>query len=405
MASTQRRKANLSMLPCEWRKAPRRWGHPLHSLCSYLAMFPPQIPAVFIHWLTDPGDLVFDPFSGRGTTVLQAALMDRGAAGSDANPLATVLTASKADVPAERETLNRLRALASDYEAQSLEAVPRDIRMLYSPSTLRQILYLRSALNYRRRADRLIAAAAIGMLHANHCKSGASRGLSISMPNTFAMSPSYVRRYIKEKGLRAPKVDVFEALTRRIRGIGLPDSPVCAGRAWQHDAVEEFPSALKGRVKLIFTSPPYLSVIKYGKYNWVRLWFLGKDPREVDSNLTATSSLNKYLDFIKEVSARLRVLLRGDGRLCLVLGDVRNEKREVNLAREVWESVLEPAGWRLDGLIADHLPSRHKVSRIWGENKGRATKTDRILILSTGANDLPLPAAPRMTWERNCWRS
>ena len=29
-------------------------------------------------------------------------------------------------------------------------------------------------------------------------------------------------------------------------------------------------------VRLLFTSPPYLKVIKYGLYNWIRLWFLTK---------------------------------------------------------------------------------------------------------------------------------
>ena len=44
--------ADVGRLAQRWRRASRRWGHPLHSLCSYFAMFPPQVPHVFIRWLT-----------------------------------------------------------------------------------------------------------------------------------------------------------------------------------------------------------------------------------------------------------------------------------------------------------------------------------------------------------------
>ena len=45
---------------------------------------------------------------------------------------------------------------------------------------------------------------------------GATRGLSISMPNTFAMAPGYVSDYIKKHGLVAPNVDVFQMLRKRL---------------------------------------------------------------------------------------------------------------------------------------------------------------------------------------------
>src|SRR5688572_33385007 len=91
--------SDLARMPRMWHSAPRRWGHRLHSLCSYMAMFPPSLPHVFIRWLTKPGDVVYDPFSGRGTTVLEACLQGRIGLGSDANPLAWILTSAKAHPP------------------------------------------------------------------------------------------------------------------------------------------------------------------------------------------------------------------------------------------------------------------------------------------------------------------
>jgi site-specific DNA-methyltransferase (adenine-specific) len=85
----------LDNLPDLWHEAPPRWGHPLHSVCSYFAMFPPQLARVIIEWLSFPGDPVYDPFSGRGTVALESVLLGRTAYASDANPLAQVLSRAK----------------------------------------------------------------------------------------------------------------------------------------------------------------------------------------------------------------------------------------------------------------------------------------------------------------------
>src|SRR5438067_4102255 len=106
-----------SGLPAIWRAAPKRWGHPLHSMCSYMAMFPPAIPRVFIEWLTSAGDTVWDPFSGRGTTPLEACLAGRVGIGSDLNPLAALLTSAKVDPPTSSELKKRLADLATKERA------------------------------------------------------------------------------------------------------------------------------------------------------------------------------------------------------------------------------------------------------------------------------------------------
>src|SRR6186713_998065 len=54
----------------------QRQASPIHEI-SYRACFKPQLPAYFIGRLTDEGDVVYDPFSGRGTTAVEAALHGR----------------------------------------------------------------------------------------------------------------------------------------------------------------------------------------------------------------------------------------------------------------------------------------------------------------------------------------
>jgi len=388
---------NLDTLARHWQEAPRRWGHPLHSLCSYFAMFPPHIPRVFVEWLTDVGDVVYDPFSGRGTAPMEACRLGRIGLGSDANPLAYVLTAAKVDPPTMQEISRRLEVLDRSMPKRIRVKLPDDIRMLYSPKVQRQLGWLQEQLNIQNRVDRFIMSSVLGLMHANYKLGSPARGLSISMPNTFSMSPEYVRRYIAEHQLRPPNVDVIDMVRTKAERMCIPDSQARRGRGWMADA--RTASALKeGQAKLVFTSPPYLGVIKYGKYNWIRLWMLGHSPRSVDNDLIATASLRKYLDFMIEVISGLRSRVRADGYLCLMIGDVTDKSTNttLNLAEMVWRNAAKKLGWRRLGILNDHLPEQHKVSRIWGrERKGHATKVDRILVLAPPGSHHKLPRLPR----------
>jgi hypothetical protein len=79
----------------EWQDQARLWGHSLHPMCSYLASFPASLAHAFIARYSRPGDVVFDPFSGRGTAPVQAAAEGRIGIGNDLNPCARTLQASR----------------------------------------------------------------------------------------------------------------------------------------------------------------------------------------------------------------------------------------------------------------------------------------------------------------------
>src|SRR5262245_35305216 len=82
----------------------------LHEV-SYRACFKPQLPRFFIQRLTVPGELVFDPFMGRGTTVLEAALMNRVPSGCDINPLSAILTQPRLRPPTLEQIAQRLEQI------------------------------------------------------------------------------------------------------------------------------------------------------------------------------------------------------------------------------------------------------------------------------------------------------
>src|SRR6201999_1783696 len=108
------------------------------------------------------------------------------------------LTSAKCAPPSRESLLRRIRDLNDRISWRLNARVPDKIAMLFHPSTLSQLVWLQKHLSFRRKEDRFIYALLLGILHANARADGTPRGLTVSMPNTFAMAPGYVRKYIRK---------------------------------------------------------------------------------------------------------------------------------------------------------------------------------------------------------------
>ena len=406
----------------EWKAQARLWGHSLHPMCSYLASFPASLAHAFIARYTRPGDVVLDPFSGRGTAPLQAMAEGRIGVGNDLNPLAHVLTAAKLDAASPAETRTRLTSLRLAWAAEApawlaladrvqnhpghpaamipaagsgngpdarTETVPDEVAVAFHPRTLAQLLLLRSHLRLDQRADRFLAGALAGILHGK-----TASYLSTVMPNTFSMAPRYVLDFVARSGYEAPSRDAFDALTVKLDRLYRQSLPTAPGIALHGDARTAGRRARTGlrarglpdRARLVVTSPPYLRVLKYGYYNWLRTWLLGFDARAIDELLDDAHRREPYLAFLREVFEDLRPAMTDDGIAVVVIGDVEMDRGKpstdgIGLAERAWEEAALPAGFRLAGVLQDEVAANRKMTRLWGEEAGRATKTDRILVL------------------------
>jgi site-specific DNA-methyltransferase (adenine-specific) len=408
----------------EWKSAPRLWGPSLHPMCSYLASFPAALAHAFIARYSRAGDVVLDPFSGRGTAPLQAQAEGRIGVGNDLNPFAHLLTAAKAEPASPAEARTRLAALrlawASDAAAwlalaerviarpghpsahvpragsgdgpdARTEGVPDEVAIAFHPRTLAQLLLVRSSLHLDDRVDQFLAGALVGILHGK-----TPSYLSTVMPNTFSMAPRYVREFALRTGFLAPERDVFGSLSAKLDRLYRDPLPPSGGLALLGDARtagRRTKAALRARglpdrARLVVTSPPYLRVLKYGYYNWLRTWVLGFDAAAIDAELDDAHQREPYLVFMRDVLEDLRPALTDDGIAVIVIGDVEMDRGKasssgVGLAERVWEEAAYPAGYRLAGLVRDEVAANRKMTRLWGGQAGRATKTDRILVLGS----------------------
>lgn len=352
--------------------------HRFHSICPYFAMFPETF--VEKHLAASPYQgMVFDPFCGRGTSVFQAMLSGRSAAGSDVNDVALCISGAKCQPPTLRRAINRLNELEADFarvsERQWPEALDTFFSYCFSPGTLEQVKFLRASLNWKRKKeDRFIAAVALGALHGESHRS--PNYFSNRMPRTISTKPVYSVNWWKMKRLRAPKRDAFKIIRDRIfyRFSTLP--PIGEGYVVRSDVREVgFRLAkFEGRVTDIITSPPYLDTTNYNEDQWLRLWFLGSDAKsQYARGDNRHTSSDEYWDFMADAWEGVAPLLARRARIVVRIGGRLVKQEE---ARERLIDTLEQGLGRRVELLDSGISTTIKRSQA---NTFRGNKVRRAL--------------------------
>lgn len=304
--------------------------HPLHSICPYFAMFPEDFVAEQILAYTRPNDLVFDPFCGRGTTVLESLLNDRAAIGSDINPVAACVAGAKAQVPELQEILDRVGALDARFEDGAREEPPTEFfSICYHPQTFAEIAYLRATLDWKNDSiDRFIAAVMLGIMHGEFHRSPIY--LSNRMPRTISTKPEYSVRWWKARKMEPPERQTFKVLRTAVafrfsQRLPKKQGKVVLGNSRRSAQVFE---CYHGQVALVMTSPPYLNTTDYSEDQWLRLWFLGGSARPTlrlnrDDRHTVAEN---YWTFLREIWTGTELLLRDNSTIVIRIGGTRLSK-------------------------------------------------------------------------------
>lgn len=296
-------------------------------------MFPEDFVRKHVFAYTDRDDVIFDPFSGRGTTVFESLSQGRIAAGTDINPVAACLSNAKADPPTLVSALERLRHLKKNQMESSNDLVLEVpfFQLCFDPETLSDLIYLRSVLDWRNCAeDRFIAAVILGCLQGDPSRT--QYCFSNRMPRTISTKLGYSVRWWRSRGLQPPKRDVFEIVRHMLHYRFASKPPKKRGFVAEIDArkaASVFPK-LARKVKLVITSPPYLDTTHYQEDQWLRLWFLGGEPKPVrcggDDRHT---SADKYWQFLTQSWAGVRNLLASNSTIVIRIGAKHVEKHEL----------------------------------------------------------------------------
>jgi hypothetical protein len=374
--------APIAIYGGEFWTAKQRQAARLHEV-SYRACFKPQLPAFFIERLTAPGDTVYDPFSGRGTTAIEAALRGRRVIANDINPLSAILTRPRLDPPPLDEIKTRLAAIPMKARPP---AAP-DLSMFYQRDTLNEIIAVRQYLRRRLKAgDEDALDRWIRMVATNRLTGHSAGFFSVyTLPPNQATSAENQLKINRKLGQTPEYRDTRAIILRKSRQLmaDLDATQRAHLRAAAATArcitvpAQSSPQIADASVQLTVTSPPFLDVVQYARDNWLRCWFNDLDAGAIGKAITMSTTIADWRLQMGAVFAELyRVTARG-GHVAFEVGEVR--KGKIRLEEHVVPLGIA-AGFSCEAVLIN-TQQFTKTANIWGVgNNALGTNSNRIVV-------------------------
>lgn len=389
-----------------------------HCYHTYPAMMIPQVARALIEEYRPEGrlELVFDPYMGSGTTLVEAALAGINAVGTDLNPLARLMTKVKCthydDV--------RLKTELSEIQADLI---------FYNEDLVRDRNFDRiSNYSFWYSEENLLKLSFLQQLIDGYCAPENKDFFLLALSETvrevsFTRNGEFKRYRMNEASISRFHPDVFALFERKVlRNItGLQQFNREAKRAqvsvYGFNSIEGIPpeAIAPGSVDVIITSPPYgdsHTTVAYGQFSrWANEWFGYKDAATLDNLLMGgkrtkverfeTSSIRNELDEIKSLDekrywevvsflndysasiANVAKTVRSGGVVSYVVGDRRVKNVQIPLDFFTAEQFVRHGFKHRITLVREipnkRMPSKTSPSNITGEQV--ATMSHEFIVI------------------------
>ena len=368
-------------LALEFWTSKQRQASNLHEI-SYRACYKPQLPRHFIERLTQPGERVYDPFSGRGTTALEAALLGRRVAANDVNPLSRMLAEPRLTPPEPAAVQQRLEEIPRSGSGDGL-----DLSMFFHPSTEAEIRGLRDWFTGRDAAGELDDLDTWIRLVATNRLTGHSPGFFsvYTLPPNQAVtagkqtqinaqreqSPTYRDTHALILKKTRQLLSGLEPEQRRNLAFAAQDARFLTGDA------RETTTLLDGCMALTVTSPPFLDVVDYVGDNWLRCWFTGLDAEAIGRGISTPRTVEAWSRTMGAVFEELHRLTKPGGFVAFEVGEIRRGKLRLD---EVVLPLGLQAGFKAHGVLVNSQTFT-KTAHIWGVgNNDKGTNSNRVVL-------------------------
>ncbi len=296
-----------------------------HGLHPYPAKFIPHIPRELISAYSEPGEVVWDPMCGSGTTLVEAAVAGRDVIGTDINPIAILASRAKTTALSSRAR-DELRGL--------LLRIRVDTRIW--PGGRPDQKPILPEFHNRDHWFETPVSRELGILtdEIDRIKSDAARQLARCAFSAILVA---VSNQEGETRWRA-RPQVLDPVNVRLRFATKLRASL--------SAVEEFSQVAHGKVEvercdarvvglprrsvdLVVTSPPYANTHDYYLYNKLRMFWLGEPVKPVQMAEIGSrhrhsdrgEGIETYLEAIHHALGQMRRALRPGGRIAMVVAD------------------------------------------------------------------------------------
>jgi DNA methylase len=318
----------------------------VHRLHPYLGKFVPQLAEVLLRRSASAGAVVYDPFAGSGTTLVEANTLGMHALG--------------ADVSAFNCLLMRVKTARHDRDAvaaaldRALELPPRDpppsayLERWYDPRALRELAGFAAAVDDSPAGE---VVAVVASRAARSARRAAHHDLDFPSAPVTAPYPCHKhRRECRPVERAAPFLRRYAADTQRRLEAFEPHHTDARVEVLHADARA---AELPARIDAVVTSPPYPGVIDYHEQHRYAYELLGLNDRsdlELGAAAGGTSrrALRAYQAGMIETLAHTRRRLRPGALVAIVANDRHG----------LYDEIIERAGYRLLERVRRHVNRR-----------------------------------------------
>ena len=358
----------------EFWTAKQRQANSIHEI-SYRACYKPQLPRFFIDIFTKENDVVYDPFAGRGTTLIEAGLMGRNIVSNDVNPLSKILTIPRLDIP----SINQIEQRLDEIVFEKVEA-DIDVSMFFHKDTELEIVSLKNHLTDSA-VDNWIRMVATNRL------TGHSSGFfsGYTLPPNQAASQKSQKTINKRLDIVPPYKNTKEIILKKTRSLLRNINPEIIEKLKIIGSSAVF-SSLDSRktyhihdssVNLTVTSPPFLNIVRYANDNWLRCWFNNINVSEVESKISLCRNVESWSELMQGVFNELYRITVPGGWIAFEVGELDNGK--IRLDENVVPLGIS-SGFNCAGVMVNSQDFT-KTSNIWGVNNMKiGTNTNRIVL-------------------------
>ena len=358
----------------EFWTAKQRQSNSIHEI-SYRACYKPELPNFFIDIFTKEGDVVYDPFAGRGTTLIEAALLNRQIIANDVNPLSKILTQPRLKIPTIQDIQARLDQIKFCGQRADI-----DLSMFFHRDTESEIVSLKNNLEDNP-IDNWIRMVSTNRL------TGHSAGFfsGYTLPPNQAASQRRQKLINKRLGIVPSYKNTKEIIIKKSKSLMRNISSELSRRLENVSSTAIFSSVDSRKtshissdsVHLTVTSPPFLNIVRYAEDNWLRSWFNGIDASKIESKISSCRTVDKWSNVMSGVFSELHRVTIPGGWVAFEVGEVNNGK--IKLDEHVLPLGLS-SGFVCAGVMVNSQDFT-KTSNIWGvENMKIGTNTNRIVL-------------------------
>ena len=320
----------------------------LNGICPYFTMFPLDFPLNILKRSARKGDVVLDPFCGRGTTNFAARLVGLRSLGVDSSPVAAAITASKLVTASVEDIIVEAREILTERGAYNIPE-SEFWQWAFHSCVLEALCRFREAFLEDCTSDARIAMRGIilGALHGPKQKTFPSY-FSNQCPRTYAPKPAYATRFWQERGLLPEPIDILAVIERRAKRYYSVSTDITGTvrLADSREACSLKPDISDTQYNWVITSPPYYGMRTYIPDQWLRNWFVG-GPDVVEYaniNQVVHSSPEDFARDLRQVWRNAHSVCAENAKMVIRFGGIPD--RSANPMDLIKNSFYD-SGWRI----------------------------------------------------------